>query len=424
MFGKDVLGVKVKMKPIMAGLGLVALASACTAIPSSRPPGGYVASQTLPVAQPKPAPRHVAQAPAQTVRPPAAAPAQPQSRPITRSAQASWLPSRQPLQAAPVPTAAPPPALVATIQTLGQHFNGRVGIAVKNVDTGWTVSHNGDQLFPQQSVSKLWVAMAMLDAVDRGKLSLDQQVTIRTQDLTLFHQPIASLVKSDTGYTTTLRALLDRSMMQSDNTANDSILRTAGGPEAVRSYLARRFIGADSIRFGPGERLLQSQTAGLAWSQDMSIGRRFYTARANLPRAARERALDAYLSDPMDGATPLAMVSALARLQKGEMLTPSSTAALLSVMERARTGPQRIKAGVPQGWTYVHKTGTGQDLSPRSTGFNDVGIMTAPDGTSYAIAVLIAETTLAIPQRWELMQSVSRAVGALHQPKSQYSSSR
>ena len=67
---------------------------------------------------------------------------------------------------------------------------------------------------------------------------------------------------------------------------------------------------------------------------------------------------------------------------------------------------------VPPGWTYLHKTGTGQDLPPRSTGFNDIGIMTAPDGTSYAVAVMIGETTKPIPARWTLMQSVARAVVA------------
>src|SRR3546814_9238051 len=75
-------------------------------------------------------------------------------------------------------------------------------------------------------------------------------------------------------------------------------------------------------------------------------------------------------------------------------------------MEGAHTGPQRIKGGVPAGWTYGHKTGTGQQLAPRSTGYNDVGIMTAPDGTSYAVAVMIASTTQPIPKRWELMQAV------------------
>ncbi len=42
--------------------------------------------------------------------------------------------------------------------------------------------------------------------------------------------------------------------------------------------------------------------------------------------------------------------------------------------------------------------------------------MTAPDGSSYAIAVMIGDTRVPIPRRWELMQSVSRAVAALHVP--------
>lgn len=360
-----------------AGIALLVLAGACTAIPSAAPL--RVASAPVAVARPVPPP------PAPPLPKPAAVPA----------------------------ASKPSPALVSIIETLGRNFNGSVGIAVERVDAGWTVSYNGSKLFPQQSVSKLWVAMAMFDAIDRGKITLDQQVMIRPGDLTLFHQPMAALVKGQ-GYQTTLRDLFRRAMMESDNTANDSVLRTVGGPEAVRGYLARRFFGPDAIRFGPGERLLQSQTAGLTWSQEMSQGRRFYTARANLPRSARETALDAYLADPIDGAAPLAIVHALAKLQKGDMLSPASAKLLLSTMSEARTGPQRIKAGVPAGWVYMHKTGTGQDLPPRSTGYNDVGIMTAPDGTSYAIAVMIGETTLAIPQRWELMQSVARSVAALH----------
>jgi len=310
-----------------------------------------------------------------------------------------------------LPTGAPSPALVALIDNLGRQFNGQVGIAVESVDQGWTVSYNGDQLYPQQSVSKLWVAMTMLDAIDRGKVTLDTPVTIRQQDLTLFHQPIAYLVRGD-GYQTNLRSLFVRAMTESDNTANDSVLRTVGGSDAVRGFLARRFIS--NVRFGPGERLLQSQTAGLTWSQDMAMGRAFYAARANLPRSVREKALDDYLANPPDGAAPLSIVRALAKLKRGEMLSPASTTLLLDTMGDARTGPQRVKGGVPRGWHYAHKTGTGQELAPRSTGYNDVGVMTGPDGSSYAIAVMIGSTTVPIPKRWELMQSVSRAVAALH----------
>ncbi|MCF8707340.1 serine hydrolase [Rhizorhapis sp. SPR117] len=305
----------------------------------------------------------------------------------------------------------PSPALVKIIHDLGRNFDGHVGIAVQRVDADWVVDYNGTSLFPQQSVSKLWVAMTVLDAVDRGKLSLNSPTVVQKQDLTLFHQPLAAMVNRD-GYKTTLSDLFTRAMQQSDNTANDKLLRTVGGPDAIRAFLGKNFIA--NIRFGPGERLLQSTTAGLDWNPNYSLGRNFYTARANLPRSVRERALDKYLANPPDGAAPVAIVGALAKLKRGDLLSPSSTQLLLSTMERARTGPQRIKGGVPHGWTYAHKTGTGQDLAPRSTGYNDIGIMTAPDGTSYAVAVMIGSTTVPIPKRWELMQAVSRAVAANH----------
>src|SRR3546814_4169713 len=73
---------------------------------------------------------------------------------------------------------------------------------------------------------------------------------------------------------------------------------TVGGPEAVRRCIAKHDLG--SIRFGPGERLLQSGTAGLKWQQTYSAGYAFQKARAQLPDATRKAAMDAYLADPPD----------------------------------------------------------------------------------------------------------------------------
>ncbi|NYI22278.1 serine hydrolase [Sphingobium indicum] len=308
----------------------------------------------------------------------------------------------------------PPPGLVSVVRNLGQSFNGKVGIAVRRIGSDWTVAWNGNLLFPQQSVSKLWVSMTFLDAVDRGKIRLSDSTTITKKDLTLFHQPTAALV-GNSGWTTTYSDLMRRAMTQSDNTANDTLLRAVGGPEAVRGYLARRYI--KDIRFGPGERLLQSTTAGLEWRQDYSIGRNFYAARARLPMAVRQKALDNYLASPPDGAAPSSIVQALAKLKQNDMLSPASSQLLMSIMSEAKTGPQRIKGGVPAGWHYLHKTGTGQELGARSTGFNDIGIMTAPDGTSYAVAVMIGSTTEPIPTRWQLMQAVAKAVAANHEAR-------
>ena len=42
------------------------------------------------------------------------------------------------------------------------------------------------------------------------------------------------------------------------------------------------------------------------------------------------------------------------------------------------------------------------------------GVMTAPDGTRYAIVVLLGDTTASVPARMELMQAVSGAVAEFH----------
>lgn len=318
---------------------------------------------------------------------------------------------------APRPPAQPPTILAATprapaalnreIGRLGAGFDGRAGIAVLDIAAGWTVSFNGDQPMPQQSVSKLWVAITTLDALDRGALRLTDPVVVTRDDLTLFHQPIRANVDAN-GYATTIGALLNQALTRSDNTANDMLLWKAGGPSAVRALLMQR--GIRGVRFGPGERLLQSRIAGLEWQQQYAIGSRFLQARAALPHGVRAKALDAYLDDPIDGATPLGIVDGLAKLQRGSLLSPASTRLLIGTMEESRTGPQRLKAGLGTGWTAAHKTGTGQELGSLATGYNDVAIITSPAGHSYAVAVMIASTRQSIPVRQRLMADVVRAV--------------
>lgn len=317
---------------------------------------------------------------------------------------------------ADAPAAAPriPPAVAsarrildARLKSLGRSFNGKAGIAVRDLQTGWSSGYNGHEYFPQQSVSKFWVALAALDKVDRGALDLSKTVVVRRDDLTLFHQPIAQLVRSN-GYTTTLRDLMHRALTQSDNTANDFILRRAGGPEAVHAFLKRHKI--DGVRFGPGERLLQSRTAGLTWRQEYSIANGFERARGNLPTAVRRAAFERYLASPIDGATPAGLVDGLAKLHQGELLSPASTQHVLSTMANTRTGAKRLKGGLKPGWKCAHKTGTGQDFNGTVAGYNDVGILTAPDGRAYAIAVMIGRTKVGIPARQKLMNDAVRAV--------------
>lgn len=317
-----------------------------------------------------------------------------------------------PYQAAPrVEAPAPPRALKARIDELVAGFDGRVGVAVRKVGEPWLLEAGATEPLPQMSVSKLWVAVSVLHAVDEGRMSMSQPVTVRREDLSIFHQPIRRFVGQG-AYRTTVEKLLVGAITQSDNAANDVLMREAGGPGAVRAALSAK--GMAGVGFADEERILQTGIAGLEWRPEFSFGRAFWTAREEVPDAERRRALEAYLAAPPDGATPAGIVIALDRLKRGELLSEASTAWLLSTMSRTQTGPSRLTAGLRPGWSIAHKTGTGQVLGRLATGYNDVGLLTAPDGESYAVAVMIAETRAPVPDRQDLMVAVAAAVTAWH----------
>lgn len=305
----------------------------------------------------------------------------------------------------------PPARLLNAVAALGQRFPGEVGISVRDVQRGWTVAWRGGVRRPQQSVSKLWVALAVFDAVDRGTLTLGKTVTVRRGDLTLFHQPIRARVGAG-GLRLTVAKLLECALTRSDNTCNDVLLRQVGGPAAVRRTLARK--GIAGVTFGPGERLLQARTAGLTWRSSWAGGEGFLRARARLSLAARRRALERYIASPPDGASADGVTLGLARLAQGRLLSRASTARMLALMRASRTGPLRLRSGLARGWTLAHKTGTGQELGALATGTNDVGLLTAPDGHRYAVAVLIARTRAPLGTRLRLMGDVTRAVIRAH----------
>jgi beta-lactamase class A len=308
--------------------------------------------------------------------------------------------------ALPAPPA--PAELQSALEDLAQHYREPVGLAVTDVTDRWTAQVAGEEVFPQQSVSKLWVALSVFQAIDRRQMSLDQQVVLTQDDRSVFYQPLANHIRGANGYATTVYDLLRRQLTESDNAANDKLIRELGGGAIVTRTLAEK--GLEGLGVGETERDLQTRAAGLTWRPEYGHTWIWKTAREQLPDEVRDAALNQYLANPPDGAKPAAITTTLAALKRGELLSPTSTEAMLGLMGEARTGMSRLRAGLPQGWSIAHKTGTGPDWRGASVGINDVGLVTAPDGHAYAVAVMMRETRKPVPQRLALFQHVARTI--------------
>lgn len=276
------------------------------------------------------------------------------------------------------------------IKTIEQWAKGRLGVGLIDLKDRKSWSQRGTEPFPLQSVFKLPLAVAVLQAVEAGKFKLDQKITVTRNDLSLYHSPLAKSFKGERN-DYTLRDLLIRSTAESDNTAADLLLRLIGGPQVLTAML--RDGGVTGISVDRYERVFQPEILGLpgyGWDQAIDTAQ-FYKAIQAIPAAERRKTLEATLKDKRDSATPDASIGFLEGLAKGNWLREPAHAALLDkIMLETKAGPQRIRAGLPKGTRFVHRTGLGPSADGLNHATNDIGIVTLPDGRRFAIAVYLA----------------------------------
>src|SRR4028118_849502 len=256
------------------------------------------------------------------------------------------------------------------IEQISDAAQGRVGVTATVLETGKTVSLNGDQQFPMQSVYKFPIAMAVLAQVDQGKLKLDQQVRVETNDIV---QGSRILDEKSQGMEFSLAELLKYMVSESDNTASDVLLRQVGEPRIVMEYL--RGLGVNNIVVANTQKEL---------GQDTAVQYRNY-------------------------ATPDAAVVLLRAFHEGKGLSKSSQAVLLQLMTETTTGSKRIKGLLPDGTVVAHKTGTSSTVNGVTAATNDVGLVTLPNGRHMAISVFVSDSGANNAIREEVIAKVAKA---------------
>jgi beta-lactamase class A len=274
---------------------------------------------------------------------------------------------------AQTPRACTPEQLRARMEEAARATGGPVGAAAVIIEGGGVVSFNGAQRFPMQSVYKLPIGMAVLRAVDEGRLSLLQKINVRPEDLVEhLHSPLRD--QNPRGVVLTIRELLRFMISESDGTASDVLLGIAGGPEKVNAYL--RGLGVEGVMVATTERAMAQGDEQVQYR---------------------------------NWATPESMLTLLRALQEGRGLSRASRRLLLELMLKSTPGPRRIKGLLPAGTPVAHKTGTSGTAEGVTRATNDVGLVTLPDGRHMALAVFVSDTKAGADVREGVIAKIARA---------------
>lgn len=286
--------------------------------------------------------------------------------------------------AASVPASAPgappvPPVMAQLRDRLAQIAatpeGARVGVAAIHLESGARVGVHAAERFPMASTYKVAIAATFLHQVDRGVASLDAPVAIELVQRNDSDGDADRLPRW--GKPLDARNLIELMIRRSDNSATDAMLELVGGPGAVSAWL--RAIGIPDQRVDRGVAEMILENAGEAVPAHLTAPQALKMQGWSPPSPVNA----AFDADPRDSSTPDAMALLLARLARGEILSPGSTWFLVNVMARCETGRHRVAALLPPGTPWAHKTGTLAGIA------NDVGILRLPDGQHVALAVFV-----------------------------------
>ena len=251
-----------------------------------------------------------------------------------------------------------------------------VAVSVLGIDFPFQYNNNNaEKKLPMQSVFKYHIALAVLDLVDQGKLSLDQKVFIKKSELLPNTWSPIREKNPEGNFEMPISELIEYSVAMSDNVGCDVLLRLIGGPKVVNDYIVSK--GVKNTQIVYNEELMQS-----AWKNQYEN----YTT--------------------MKSATKL-----LKDFYKGKILSEKSTEFLLAVMYRTSTGLNKIVEQLPKSAKVAHKTGSSGKNDAGLTGAeNDIAIITLPNGKTYAIAIFVSDSTESYDVNCKMISDISKVV--------------
>ena len=258
------------------------------------------------------------------------------------------------------------------LKTICDGAQGTVGLSVVHIETGKTISINGNSKLPLYSVFKLPLAIAVLKDVEENRLRLDQKIHVTPAEIVPGTPGNTALWLKPVDYP--IEKLVEFSIARSDNTSSDKLLQLVGGPLKVTERM--RSVGLQNLDIH-------------------STGAEYLKSRQNPNTGAAED-----------------LARLLVQLHQEKILQPAQLSLLMGFMQRATTGLHRLRGDLPSGTLVADKTGSGErdEVTRVAKATNDVGIITLPSGRGHlAMAVLVSNSKLPESAQEKLIADLARA---------------
>lgn len=261
------------------------------------------------------------------------------------------------------------------INSILKNKKATVGVSVLGFENGFTYNKNADKKLPMQSVFKFHIAATVLNAIDQGKLSLDQKIKLDQSNL--LENTWSPLRDQYAGKNAEvpLSEVIEYTVAKSDNNGCDILLRLLGGTQNVQKFIDSKRVQGFQIKYNEED-----------MHKDWNVQYENYS-------------------------TTKSAVDILKKFYDGKILSKKSTDYLMKVLWSTSTGLNKMVEQLPKNTPVARKTGaSGKNKAGLTGAENEIGIITLPNGKHYALAVFVSNSTETDAVNCRMISDISREV--------------
>jgi beta-lactamase class A len=231
------------------------------------------------------------------------------------------------------------------------------GVFLVDLDTGNYVDVQGEEARPAASMIKVPILVSFFQAVDEGRLRLDEVLTMAEKHIA---KGSGELQDKPVGSKFTALETANLMITNSDNTATNMLIDRLGGIESLNQQFA-------------SWQLKQTQMQNIL---------------PDLEGTNKTSAKD--------------LVNLMAEINQGKLISLKSRDLMLRIMEQTRNR-SLLPSGLGKGAFIAHKTGNIDSVS------GDIGLIDMPNGKRYLVGVLV-QREANDPQAQELIRQISSTI--------------